>query len=82
MTLKLSLLRNLAILAAMALGAPLLDPAPASAAGLCFQNEVEGGYCMGCTDGTCWQAACTDGNEMYIDGGCKEGGGPNPPSLA
>jgi len=77
---KLSLLRNLALLGALALSAPLLTPRPAQAEDFCLSDYIDGWACYGCRIGNCWAAACSDGVETISDGGCDRV--PPPPQYA
>jgi hypothetical protein len=70
-----SLIRNILVVGAVALGAVLLKPAAASAAGCIAQDFGDGSYCVGCDDGACWGAYCTDGSQGYYESGCR----PAPP---
>jgi hypothetical protein len=81
MTAKKSLLRNLALLGAIAIGAPLLSTESASAAGgQCISEDSADGSCWGCNySNGCWYAECTDaGGDVYSDGGCPD---PLPPPI-
>ena len=71
---KLSLIRNLALLALIAFGAPLLSPSSASAAETtCLVKIYDDGIaCAACTDGVCWGAACSDGETTVSTGGCYD----------
>jgi hypothetical protein len=79
---RLSLLRNLALLGAVALSAPLLTPRTAAAAAECISQDFgDGSFCVGCRSGNCWAAVCYDSDyNEYSDGGCSAG--PRPPSYA
>lgn len=72
MTNKLSLIRNLGLLALVAFSAPLLTATSASAADtICIVESYDDGTaCAACSDGVCWGAACSDGEITVSTGGC------------
>lgn len=71
MTAKLSLLRNVGLLAAVALAAPLAQPSVAAAAMVCIVEVYDDGIaCAACFEGNCWGAACSDGETTISTGGC------------
>lgn len=83
MSARLSLLRNLLLLGAVAVSAPLLTPASAAAADGCISESFgDGSVCVGCREGACWGASCYDAGtgEVYTDGGCTKL--PPPPQYA
>ncbi len=73
MTARLSLLRNVGLLTAIALAAPLAKPSVATAAMVCVVETYEdGSACAACVEGNCWGAACSDGETTISIGGCDE----------
>lgn len=72
MTTRLSLIRNVGLLALVAFSAPLLKPASAAAATIvCIVESYDDGIaCAACSDGVCWGAACSDGETTISTGGC------------
>ena len=83
MSAQRSLLRNLLLLAAVAVSAPLLTPGAATAADGCIaESFADGSFCSGCREGACWGAACYDAGtgEVFTDGGCDKL--PPPPQYA
>ncbi|HYW10551.1 MAG TPA: hypothetical protein VE871_01310 [Longimicrobium sp.] len=71
MTTRLSLLRNVGLLAAVALAAPLAQPSEAAAAMVCIVDYEDGIACAVCVEGNCWGAACSDGETTISTGGCE-----------
>lgn len=70
MTSAFSVVRNVALLAAVVLAAPLAKPAEAEAK-VCLTTTFEDGTaCAVCSVGGCWGAACSDGTNTVSTGGC------------
>jgi hypothetical protein len=72
MSQKRSLLRNVALLGAMAVATPLLAPKPAEASPITCVTTIydDGIACAVCVQDNCYGAACSDGNITVSTGGC------------
>lgn len=66
----LQLLRNAAVLVVVAVSGQALATSPAAGVIACGVAGDDSGYCIACTDGTCYAWECVIDGEFSEGGGC------------